>query len=340
MNILLTGGIGYIGSHTAISLVEAGHKVVLFDNLCNSKISTLDKLRIIIGDNTQFIHGDINDTALLSDILQSHAIDAVVHCAGLKAVGESVQQPLRYFSNNVGGTISLLRAMQTSNARIVVFSSSATVYGTPQYLPIDENHPVQAINPYGRTKLCIEEILADVMISDPGWHVVCLRYFNPVGAHSSGLIGEDPHGTPNNLMPYIARVASGELPYVNVFGNDYPTPDGTGVRDYIHVMDLAEGHVAALNFLSRCCEQAEEIKNQPHVFNLGTGQGYSVLDMIRTFEISSGQSVPYKILHRRPGDVAICYAHVAKASRDLQWSAQRTLQSMCSSTWKFQKNIS
>jgi len=340
MNILLTGGTGYIGSHTAISLVEAGHKVVLFDNLCKRKISTLEKLCIIIGDNTKFNNDDIDDTALFSDILQSHTIDAVVNCAGLKAVVESVQQPLRYFSNNVVGTISLLRSMQTSNARIIVLSSGATVYGNPQYLPIDENHPIQVTNPYGRTKPCIDEILADVMIADPGWHVVCLRYFNPVGSHSSGLTGKDPNGIPNNLMPYIARVDLGELPYVNVFGNDYPTPDGTGVRDYIHVMDLAEGHVATLNYLNRCCEQADEIKNQADVYNLGTGEGYSVLDMIRMFEVSSCQSVPYKILHRRTKDVAICCAHVAKTSRDLQWSAQRTLQSMCNSTRKFKRSIS
>ena len=350
MNILLTGGTGYIGSHTAVALVESGHKVVLLDNLCNSQDSVLEKLHVITGQDVPFVRGDIRDTALLSNTLQKNSIDAVIHFAGLKAVGESVKDPIGYFDNNVGGTISLLRAMCASKVKTLVFSSSATVYGVPQYLPLDEGHPTHAINPYGRSKLHIEEILTDVMNSDPGWRIACLRYFNPVGAHSSGLIGEDPNDVPNNLMPYIARVASGKLPHLNVYGNDYATKDGTGVRDYIHVMDLAEGHIAALNFLKRRSElsfdridaatelRSDEIKNCPYVVNLGTGQGYSVLDMVQEFEFACGQSIPCNIISRRAGDIGTCYANVEKAFRDLQWSAQRTLKNMCASAWKFQIN--
>jgi len=326
---LLTGGTGYIGSHAAVVLAQAGHQVVLYDNLCNSKASVVDRLAQINGQPLPFIEGDIRNTELLTNTLKKHRIEAVMHFAGLKAVGESVEKPLAYFDNNVGGTISLLKAMQACNIKTMVFSSSATVYGEPQYLPLDEDHPTSAINPYGRTKLHIEEMLADLARSDDTWRVACLRYFNPVGAHDSGLIGEDPEGIPNNLMPYIARVATGKLPYLNVYGNDYATPDGTGVRDYIHVMDLVEGHLAALNALDL---QTEAL----NVFNLGTGQGFSVLDMIKAFERASEREIPYKILPRRAGDTASCFAQPEKAKAALGWSAHRTLDEMCSSTWRFQ----
>jgi len=331
MNILLTGGMGYIGSHTAVVLVEAGHQVVLYDNLCNSTADVADRLADITGQRLPFIKGDVCDTGLLERTLQSHAIDAVIHFAGLKAVSESVSKPIDYYANNITGTISLLQAMQTIGVKTLVFSSSATVYGIPQYLPLDEDHPTQAINPYGRSKLHIEEILADVVVSDPGWRVVCLRYFNPVGAHSSGLIGEDPRGAPNNLMPYISRVASGKLSRLNVYGDDYPTPDGTGVRDYIHVMDLAEGHVAAVRYLAESTGW--------HTINLGTGQGYSVLEMVNAFASACGNVVPYTIAPRRPGDVAACYANTDKAKKNLGWIAQRTLDDMCTSSWVFQTKL-
>jgi UDP-glucose 4-epimerase len=330
MNILLTGGAGYIGSHAAVVLTEAGHQVVILDNFCNSHRSVLERLAKILGKALPCVEGDIRDTELVKKVLQDYKIDAVMHFAGLKAVGESVQNPIDYFDNNVGSTISLLQAMRASNIKTLVFSSSATVYGAPQYLPLDENHPTQATNPYGRSKLHIEEMLADVVVSGTSWHIACLRYFNPVGAHESGLIGEDPNGIPNNLMPYIAQVASGKLAYLNVYGNDYDTPDGTGVRDYIHVMDLAEGHLAALNFI--------EQQSGLHVFNLGTGKGSSVLEMVKAFEEVSGKSIPLKVTNRRAGDVATCYARVDKSSAELSWKAMRTLQEMCSSTWNSQKN--
>ena len=331
MNILLTGGAGYIGSHAAVVLSEAGHQVVILDNFCNSHRSVLERLAKILCKAIPFVEGDARDTALVKKVLKDYQIEAVMHFAGLKAVSESVQTPIEYFDNNVGGTISLLQAMRVSNIKTLVFSSSATVYGTPQYLPLDENHPTQATNPYGRSKLHIEEMLADFLVSDPTWHIACLRYFNPVGAHESGLIGEDPNGIPNNLMPYIAHVASGKLAYLNVYGNDYDTLDGTGVRDYIHVMDLAEGHLAALSFIKQ--------KSGLNIFNLGTGKGNSVLEMVRAFEEVSGKSIPLKVTNRRAGDVATCYARVDKSSADLSWKATRTLQEMCSSTWNFQKNI-
>jgi len=331
MNILLTGGAGYIGSHAAVVLTEAGHQVVILDNFCNSQRSVLERLAKILGKAVPCVEGDIRDTELVKKVLKDYQIDAVMHFAGLKAVGESVQNPIDYFDNNVGCTISLLQAMRASNIKTLVFSSSATVYGAPQYLPLDENHPTQATNPYGRSKLHIEEMLADIVVSEPTWHVACLRYFNPVGAHESGLIGEDPNGIPNNLMPYIAQVALGKLPYLNVYGNDYDTPDGTGVRDYIHVMDLAEGHLAALSFIKQ--------KSVLNIFNLGTGKGNSVLEMVKAFEEVSGKSIPLKVTNRRAGDVATCYARVDKSSADLSWKATRTLQEMCSSTWNFQKNI-
>jgi len=329
MNILLTGGTGYIGSHAAVVLAQAGHGVVLYDNLCNSRADVAQRVGQIMGRPVTLVRGDLRDQTLLGQTLQEEAIDAVLHCAGLKAVGESVAQPVDYYENNVGGTLSLLRAMQYTGVRNLVFSSSATVYGEPRYLPLDEAHPTRAMNPYGRSKLHIEQILADLAASDASWRVACLRYFNPVGAHESGLIGEDPKGVPNNLMPYVAQVAVGRRAQLSVFGNDYPTPDGTGVRDYIHVMDLVEGHLAAL----------EHIQGQAgwHAFNLGTGQGYSVLDMVHAFEHACGRPVPYEVVARRPGDVAACYASVEKARTILGWQARRSLADMCASTWYWQQ---
>jgi UDP-glucose 4-epimerase len=329
--VLLTGGMGYIGSHTAVVLSEAGHEVVLYDNLCNSKISVLDRLETITGKRFSFIEGDVRDAAKLEETLKEHCIGAVIHFAGLKAVGESVEKPIEYYDNNIVGAVSLLKAMRAADVKTLVFSSSATVYGDPQYLPLDESHSTSATNPYGRSKLHIEEMLADVAKSDASWSIGCLRYFNPVGAHESGLIGEDPNDIPNNLMPYIAQVASGKLPKLNVFGNDYDTPDGTGVRDYIHVMDLADGHGAALRFL--------ESHTGWHAINLGTGTGYSVLEMVTAFESASQQTVPYVIAPRREGDIASCYAKADKAKEQLGWNAKRTLEDMCESTWKFQSNL-
>jgi UDP-glucose 4-epimerase len=332
MNILLTGGTGYIGSHTATVLAEAGHRVVLYDNLSNSSADVVDRLEEITGQRMPFVKGDVRDVALMTDTLKRHEIDSVIHFAGLKAVGESVEKPIEYYGNNVQGTINLLEAMRDAGVKTLVFSSSATVYGDPQYLPLDEAHPTSATNPYGRSKLQIEEILADVAVSDPEWRITCLRYFNPVGAHDSGLIGEDPNDIPNNLMPFVAQVAVGKLPRLNVFGDDYPTPDGTGVRDYIHVMDLAEGHLAALEHLQQATGW--------HAINLGTGQGYSVLDMVKAFERSSGREVPYAITDRRPGDIATCYALPEKARKILGWQARRGLEEMCDSTWNFQRRVS
>jgi UDP-glucose 4-epimerase len=327
--VLLTGGLGYIGSHTAVALADAGLNVALFDNLSNSKRDVLDRLETITGIRFPLIEGDVRDTALLEEALQTQQIDAVVHFAGLKAVGESVEAPLSYYENNVVGTVSLLRAMTTAGLTSLVFSSSATVYGDPDYVPIDECHPRSATNPYGQTKLHIEDMLQDLVHSDPRWRIACLRYFNPVGGHESGLIGDDPTGIPNNLMPYVARVAGGSLPLLKVFGDDYDTPDGTGVRDYIHVMDLADGHRAAIEFL--------ETEAGWHAFNLGTGEGYSVLDMIRAFEAASGQYISYEISPRRPGDIAQCYADPKKAEQLLNWRAQRGVEAMCTSAWLFQK---
>jgi UDP-glucose 4-epimerase len=329
MNILLTGGTGYIGSHSAAVLAAAGHRVVLFDNLSNSTQRTVDHLEAIGGWRMPFVHGDVRHTVQLAQTLQTHGIEAVIHFAGLKAVGESVARPVDYFASNVQGSVSLLQAMQLANVKTLVFSSSATVYGSPRYLPVDEAHPTSAANPYGRTKLQIEEMLADTAQSGPGWRIACLRYFNPVGAHESALIGENPSGTPNNLMPYIARVAAGQLPHLNIFGDDYPTPDGTGVRDYIHVMDLAEGHLAALDYLATQPAACTTI-------NLGTGRGYSVLEMLRGFESATGQTVPYRMAPRRAGDIASCYALADKAATLLGWRARRDLKAMCQSTWSHQ----
>jgi UDP-glucose 4-epimerase len=331
VNILLTGGTGYIASHTAVILTNAEHKVVLYDNLVNSNASVVSKLEKITGVKLPFVEGDIRDTDLLASTLKSHSVEAVIHFAGLKAVGESVQNPLEYYDNNVGGTISLLTAMTAVGIKRLVFSSSATVYGEPQYLPIDEAHSKSTTNPYGRTKLQIENILEDLAASDVSWRITCLRYFNPVGAHDSGLIGEDPNGVPNNLVPLLARVAAGNLPCLNIFGGDYDTLDGTGVRDYIHVMDLAEGHLSAVNVLSA--------QGAPFdAFNLGTGRGQSVLEMLKAFEQASGQSIQSQIVPRRAGDVSACYAKADKAAKSLGWAASRALDDMCRSTWKFQIN--
>ena len=328
MNVLLTGGTGYIGSHAAVVLLDAGYNVVLVDNLINSKADVAVKVSEITGVNVPFVQGDIRDTSLLCSILKEHKINSVIHFAGLKAVGESVEKPLDYYSNNVQGTISLLEAMNEIGVRQLVFSSSATVYGQPQYLPIDEQHPTNATNPYGRTKLHIEEMLRDLANSSKEWRIACLRYFNPVGAHNSTKIGEAPNGVPNNLMPYIAQVAAGLRPHLNVFGDDYETPDGTGIRDYIHVMDLAEGHLAALKFLTS--------HSGWHAINLGTGNGYSVLDMVLAFERTVGRSIAYIVRDRRPGDVASCYADTRVAAQLLNWRATRGLPDMCDSAWRWQ----
>lgn len=330
--VLLTGGLGYIGSHTAVVLSDAGYTPVLLDNLSNSSRDVHHAIEMITGRSLPFVESDVRDTQRVSTTLMEHQISAVIHFAGLKAVGESVTHPIAYFDNNVCGTISLLHAMRNAGVGTLVFSSSATVYGDPDVCPIDESHPTRVTNPYGRTKLHVEQMLNDIAaIPDPAlpWRVVCLRYFNPVGAHPGGLIGEAPHGLPNNLMPYVAQVAAGRLDRLNVFGNDYSTRDGTGVRDYIHVMDLAYGHEAALRFLST--------NTGWHAFNLGTGTGYSVLEMVKAFEQASGRCVPYKITSRRPGDVASCYADPQKAKRLLGWEAKLNLADMCETTWRFQQ---
>lgn len=331
MNILLTGGTGYIASHTAIDLVKAGYNVVLFDNLSNSCRDAVARIESITNQTIPFVEGDVRDTSLLSKTIQDYHVDAVIHFAGLKAVGESVQKPLEYFDNNVGGTVSLLKAMQENQVKILVFSSSATVYGEPKYLPIDEEHPTNPTNPYGRTKLHIEHMLHDIVSSDSKFSVVCLRYFNPVGAHESSLIGESPHGAPNNLMPFVSQVAAGKRAKVNVFGSDYPTVDGTGVRDYIHILDIASGHLAAINFL---------VTNKGwHIINLGTGLGTSVLEMINQFASSSGRTIPYEFVDRRHGDVASCYASAKKAEKLLKWKAARDLKSICSDAWSWQESL-
>jgi UDP-glucose 4-epimerase len=328
-SLLVTGGAGYIGSHTALALLQAGHAVVVLDNLCNSSAESLKRVAQLAGRAPVFVEGDIRDRAVLDRLLAEHAIDAVLHFAGLKAVGESVAQPLRYYDNNLHGSQVLLQACANAGVFNVVFSSSATVYGDPAQMPISEACPVgQPTNPYGRSKLMVEDMLRDVAESDPRWSIAILRYFNPVGAHESGLMGEDPNGIPNNLLPYIAQVAVGKLPELAVFGNDYPTPDGTGVRDYIHVVDLAQGHLRAL--------EALHTRTGVHVWNLGTGQGYSVLEMVRAFEVASGKPVPYCVALRRAGDIATCYADPAKAERELGWKALRGLDEMMRDAWRWQ----
>lgn len=327
--ILVTGGAGYIGSHTVVQLIAAGHDLVILDNFSNSSPKVLDRIFAISGSRPQVIDGDIRDPVLLKRIFSEYPIDAVIHFAGLKAVGESVAQPIRYFDNNVVGSLRLFDAMAEANVKTLVFSSSATVYGDPHTVPICENFPLQATNPYGRTKLHIEEMLRDISCADSTWRIALLRYFNPVGAHPSGLIGEDPQGIPNNLMPYVTQVAVGRRAELGVFGNDYPTPDGTGVRDYIHVVDLARGHLAALDALVK----AEELIT----VNLGTGRGYSVLDVVSAFERASGKPVPYQILPRRAGDVASCFADPAMAFEKLGWRAEFDLDDMCRDSWRWQE---
>jgi UDP-glucose 4-epimerase len=330
--ILVTGGAGYIGSHTTLALLHDGYDVVVLDNLCNSSAESLKRVPHLAGRSPVFVQGDIRDRTVLDRLFAEHSVDAVLHFAGLKAVGESVAQPLRYYDNNVHGSQVLLQACADARVFSFVFSSSATVYGEPAQMPISEACPVgQPTNPYGRSKLMVEDILRDVAASDPRWRIAILRYFNPVGAHESGLIGEDPNGIPNNLLPYIAQVAVGKLSELAVFGNDYPTPDGTGVRDYIHVVDLAEGHLCALRAL-----EALQTRTGTHVWNLGTGQGYSVLDMVRAFEAASGKSVPYRVAPRRAGDIATCYADSTKAECELGWKAQRGLDEMMRDAWRWQ----
>ena len=331
--IFVTGGAGYIGSHTCVELLDAGYDVTVFDNFCNSHPEAVARVEKITGKKLRVARGDIRDRAALVTALRESGAGSVMHFAGLKAVGESVTQPLAYYDNNVVGTVRLLEAMGECGVKTLVFSSSATVYGDPQRLPLTEDHPLSATNPYGRTKLMIEEILRDLHRSDPSWRLGILRYFNPVGAHASGLIGEDPQGTPNNLMPFVAQVAVGRLNSLNVWGNDYATPDGTGVRDYIHVVDLALGHLKALKAL----EQPQTWSGCLTV-NLGTGTGYSVLDIVKAFEQASGRSVPYKIAPRRPGDIASCYADPQRAVEFLGWRAERGLSAMCADAWRWQSS--
>ncbi|KXJ43316.1 MAG: UDP-glucose 4-epimerase [Alcanivorax sp. Nap_24] len=326
--VLVTGGAGYIGSHTVLLLLEAGRRVLVLDNLSNSSREALERVAAITGKRAEFVEGDIRDTALLDRLFQEHRIGSVIHFAGLKAVGESVAQPLRYYDCNVTGSLRLLEAMDRAGVRNLVFSSSATVYGDPASVPIREDFPLSATNPYGATKLHIEDMLRDLHRADPRWSVALLRYFNPVGAHESGRIGEDPNGEPNNLMPYVAQVAVGKREQLRVFGDDYDTPDGTGVRDYIHVMDLAEGHLAALDALAR--------DGGLITTNLGTGRGYSVLEMVRAFAAASGREVRYQIAERRPGDVASCYADPAHAKQVLGWEAKRGIDTMCADHWRWQ----
>ncbi len=326
--ILVTGGAGYIGSHTCVELLNAGHEVTVFDNFCNSQSEALARVERITGKKVHLIKGDIRSRPSMTLALRQSRATAVIHFAGLKAVGESVEKPLEYYDNNVVGTHRLLEAMNECRVGILVFSSSATVYGNPQQLPLTEDHPLSATNPYGQTKLVIEDMLRALHQSDPSWRISILRYFNPVGAHHSGLIGEDPQGTPNNLLPYVAQVAVGRREFLNVWGNDYPTPDGTGVRDYIHVVDLAQGHLKALERLERHAECS--------AVNLGTGTGYSVLDMVWAFEKASGKSEPFKIAERRAGDVASCYADPGQALVLLGWRAERSLDKMCEDAWRWQ----
>ena len=328
--VLVTGGAGYIGSHTVVELLNAGHQVVILDNLSNASQEAVRRVERITGKQAPFIRGDIRDASLLADLLKRHRIDATIHFAGLKAVGESVSKPLEYYDNNINGTNILLAALRDASVKKFVFSSSATVYGDPQVVPIREDAATGATNPYGRSKWFVEFMLNDLALAEADWSIGVLRYFNPVGAHESGLIGEDPRDTPNNLMPFVAQVAVGRRPHLNVFGGDYSTPDGTGVRDFIHVVDLARGHLAALN----------RVNQHRGVFtvNLGTGRGYSVLDLVRAFEKASGREVPYKMGERRPGDIAQCYADPSKAIELLNWHAQKGIDDMCVDSWRWQSS--
>lgn len=330
MKVLLTGGAGYIGSHTAVECLTAGHEVVVFDNLSNSSAKSLERVTQITNKPVKFVEGDIRDRQEMRQLFAQHPVDAVIHFAGLKAVGESVEKPLLYYDNNITGSIALFEVMAEAGVKSLLFSSSATVYGDPASVPITEDFPLSATNPYGRSKLFIEDMLRDIALSDLESSITLLRYFNPVGAHESGLIGEDPRGIPNNLMPYIAQVAGGHRPHLNIFGGDYPTPDGTGVRDYIHVVDLARGHVAALNHM-------QKMGSGVRTWNLGTGHGISVLDMVRAFEVASGKKINYQIVARRQGDVAQCWADASRAERELQWQATYDLSRMCEDTWRWQQ---
>ncbi len=329
MRVLVTGGAGYIGSHTCLELLRTGFDVVVVDNLSNSSEESLRRVQEITGKTIEFHKVDLLNKTHLVKVFDKHQFDAVIHFAGLKAVGESVDIPLKYYHNNLTGTVTLCEVMAKYNVKNIVFSSSATVYGEPHRVPITEDFPTVATNPYGRTKLFIEEILKDLYVSDNYWNIVLLRYFNPVGAHHSGRIGEDPKGIPNNLMPFISQVAVGKLKELSVFGNDYPTTDGTGVRDYIHVVDLALGHVRALQKLIG--------QSGVHIYNLGTGRGYSVLEMISAFEKAGGRKIPYRIIDRRPGDIAECYADPSKAEQDLGWRTEKGIEDMCADTWRWQK---
>lgn len=326
MKLLITGGAGYIGSHTCVELLQAGHEVVIYDNLSNAKMAAVNRIGQITGKETTFVLGDILDEALLDKVFGEHKIDAVIHFAGLKAVGESVEKPLEYYKTNVNGTLCLCRAMRRAGCKNMVFSSSATVYGMNNEPPFHEEMPLSTINPYGTTKLMIEQILTDVVAANPDWSIALLRYFNPIGAHESGLLGEDPQGIPNNLLPYVMRVAIGKLPHVNIFGDDYPTPDGTGVRDYIHVVDLARGHLASLTALKT---------TGVHTYNLGTGNGYSVKEVIAAFSEACGHQLPTVITPRRPGDAPFSYANASKAEKELGWTSQLDLNQMCKDAWNF-----
>lgn len=328
MKILITGGAGYIGSHTCVELLNAGYEIIVVDNLANSKSEALNRVRRITGKDFAFYQADLLNKEALDSIFTENRIRAVIHFAGLKAVGESVNFPLSYYHNNISGTLRLCEVMKEHSVKRIVFSSSATVYGNPKSVPVSEDDPLGATNPYGRTKKMIEEILSDLTVSDPEWSVALLRYFNPIGAHKSGLIGEDPNGIPNNLMPYISQVAVRKLNELKVFGNDYPTKDGTGVRDYIHVVDLVVGHVRALEKVLKSKGVA--------AYNLGTGRGYSVLEMIDAFEKASGRKIPYSVMERRPGDIDICYANPLKAKKELGWTAAKGIREMCEDTWRWQ----
>ncbi|EKO3917049.1 UDP-glucose 4-epimerase GalE [Vibrio fluvialis] len=331
MDVLITGGMGYIGSHTCVQMIAAGMTPIMVDNLCNAKAEVLNRIEALTGVCPAFYQGDIRDEAFLDSVFAKHDVQAVIHFAGIKAVGESVSKPIEYYDNNVNGTLVLVRSMRKAGVKSLVFSSSATVYGDPQIVPITETFPTGATtNPYGRSKYMVEQCLADLVVAEPEWSITLLRYFNPVGAHPSGTMGEDPQGIPNNLMPFIAQVAVGRREKLAVFGNDYATPDGTGVRDYIHVMDLADGHIAAL--------QAVGTQAGLHIYNLGTGKGSSVLDMVNAFSQACGKAVPYEICPRRPGDIAECWASTEKAQRELGWQAKLSLADMTADTWRWQSN--